>query len=777
MREFKGMVKALHAAGLEVILDVVYNHTGEGNHLGPMLSFKGVDNASYYRLVPDDPRYYMDFTGTGNSLNPVHPSVLRLIMDSLRYFAMECHVDGFRFDLASALAREFYDVDRLASFFDVIHQDPVLSQVKLIAEPWDVGPGGYQVGNFPVLWTEWNGLYRDTMRDFWRGGASVADFATRVTGSSDLYQSDGRTPYASINFITAHDGFTLWDLTSYNEKHNEANGEDNRDGTDDNRSWNCGVEGETDDPEINALRMRQRRNFLTTLFLSQGVPMLLGGDEIGRTQRGNNNAWCQDNELSWFDWELDDERRGAARLHAAAHPLPRRAPGVPARALPRGRAGRRLAAARRLVVPPRRPPHDAPRLAVGGRAPPRRVPERRGDHRPDAGRRARSPTTRSSCSSTRFHEPVVFTLPPPRFGRALDARALDGRRRGRASVPGARPRAARGRARPSCCARGCERRLALHLPAPARAGPRLPARARARPVPARARRQPPLPLAVAAGARPARRTATTSPTRRASPTTSAARPRSASSARPGSASLLDIVPNHMATVDENPFWADPELRAKFFDWDPETGWHRRFFTIDALAGVRVEDPEVFEDDARQGARARAARGSSTACASTTRTGSPTRASTSSGSRERGVRHVWVEKILEPGEQLRDWPVEGTTGYEFANDVTALFVDPAGEEPLTELYAELTGERAASRRSRRSRSSTRRTTSSGPSSSGCARCATAPGSRRRPRRCRCTGPTSSRTWHGSRRPTVRRSSSCPTTCAVRSCSRSRRRPSS
>ncbi len=306
VREFKGMVKALHQAGIEVILDVVYNHTAEGNHLGPLLSFKGVDNASYYRLMPDDPRFYMDFTGTGNSLNPVHPSVLRLIMDSLRYFVIDCHVDGFRFDLASALAREFYEVDRLSAFFDTIHQDPVLSQVKLIAEPWDVGPGGYQVGNFPVLWGEWNGIYRDTMRDFWRAQANVAEFASRFTGSSDLYQGDGRTPFASINFITAHDGFTLRDLVSYNEKHNEANHEDNQDGTDDNRSWNCGVEGPTDDPLINALRARQQRNFLATLFLSQGVPMILGGDEFGRSQGGNNNAWCQDNEISWFDWESAD---------------------------------------------------------------------------------------------------------------------------------------------------------------------------------------------------------------------------------------------------------------------------------------------------------------------------------------------------------------------------------------------------------------------------------------------------------------------------------------
>jgi isoamylase len=325
VREFKGMVKALHGAGIEVILDVVYNHTAEGNHLGPMLSFKGVDNASYYRLVPDDPRYYMDFTGTGNSLNPVHPSVLRLIMDSLRYFVIECHVDGFRFDLASALAREFFEVDRLSAFFDTIHQDPVLSQVKLIAEPWDVGPGGYQVGNFPILWTEWNGIYRDSVRDFWRGQAPVADFAQRFTGSSDLYADDGRRPFASINFVTAHDGFTLADLVSFNEKHNEANGEDNKDGTNDNRSWNCGAEGPTDDPEVNALRERQMRNFLATLLLSQGVPMLLGGDEIGRTQGGNNNSWCQDNEISWFDWgnadwELREWVKRLVRLRQA-HPV------------------------------------------------------------------------------------------------------------------------------------------------------------------------------------------------------------------------------------------------------------------------------------------------------------------------------------------------------------------------------------------------------------------------------------------------------------------------
>ena len=310
VREFKRMVRALHAAGLEVILDVVYNHTAEGNHLGPTLSLKGIDNASYYRLVENDPRYYMDFTGCGNTLNMQSPQVLQLIMDSLRYWVQEMHVDGFRFDLASALARELYDVDRLASFFDIIHQDPALSQVKLIAEPWDLGEGGYQVGNFPVLWTEWNGKYRDTVRRFWRGdGGTVSELATRLSGSNDLYAHSGRKPYASINFVTAHDGFTLADLVSYNEKHNEANGEDNRDGDNNNMSWNCGIEGPTDDPEVLALRQRQVRNFLATLLLSQGVPMLSHGDELGRTQQGNNNAYCQDNELTWINWDLTEEQR------------------------------------------------------------------------------------------------------------------------------------------------------------------------------------------------------------------------------------------------------------------------------------------------------------------------------------------------------------------------------------------------------------------------------------------------------------------------------------
>ena len=310
VREFKQAVKALHAAGIEVILDVVYNHTAEGNHLGPTLSLRGIDNAAYYRLSPENQRYYVDFTGCGNTLNMTHPRVLQIIMDSLRYWVLDMHVDGFRFDLASALARELYNVDRLGAFFDIIHQDPVISQVKLIAEPWDLGQGGYQVGNFPVLWTEWNGKYRDAVRSFWRGdGGSVAELATRLAGSSDLYAHNGRRPYASINFVTSHDGFTLHDLVSYEHKHNEANGEENRDGDNHNVSWNCGVEGPTDDPEIRALRERQKRNFIATLFLSQGVPMMCGGDELSRTQRGNNNAYCQDNEISWTDWTLNDERQ------------------------------------------------------------------------------------------------------------------------------------------------------------------------------------------------------------------------------------------------------------------------------------------------------------------------------------------------------------------------------------------------------------------------------------------------------------------------------------
>lgn len=329
--EFKAMVRAFHDADIEVILDVVYNHTAEGNHMGPTICFRGIDNAAYYRLVEGDRQHYMDYTGTGNSLNVRHPHTLQLIMDSLRYWVTEMHVDGFRFDLASTLAREFHDVDRLSAFFDLVQQDPVVSQAKLIAEPWDVGEGGYQVGNFPPQWTEWNGKYRDTIRDFWRGEpATLGEFASRITGSSDLYANNGRRPTASINFITAHDGFTLNDLVSYNHKHNMANGEDNNDGESHNRSWNCGAEGWTDDERILGLRARQRRNFLTTLLLSQGTPMISHGDEMGRTQRGNNNVYCQDNQLSWVDWtqlttnsELHDFTRFLINLRAE-HPVFRR---------------------------------------------------------------------------------------------------------------------------------------------------------------------------------------------------------------------------------------------------------------------------------------------------------------------------------------------------------------------------------------------------------------------------------------------------------------------
>ncbi len=329
--EFKTMVRAFHDAGIEVILDVVYNHTSESDHLGPTINFRGIDNAAYYRLLDSDPRLYKDFTGTGNSLNVRHPHTLQLIMDSLRYWVTEMHVDGFRFDLASTLAREFYDVDRLSAFFDLVQQDPVVSRVKLIAEPWDIGEGGYQVGNFPGLWTEWNGKYRDTVRDYWRGEpAALGEFASRLTGSSDLYEATGRRPVASINFVTCHDGFTLADLVSYNEKHNDANGEHNRDGENYNRSWNCGVEGPTEDAEVLALRHRQIRNILTTLMVSQGTPMISHGDEVGRTQDGNNNGYCQDNELTWIDWSNTDEYADildfARRVTAlrAKHPVFRR---------------------------------------------------------------------------------------------------------------------------------------------------------------------------------------------------------------------------------------------------------------------------------------------------------------------------------------------------------------------------------------------------------------------------------------------------------------------
>ncbi len=416
VREFKGMVKALHRAGIEVILDVVYNHTAEGNHLGPMLSMKGIDNVSYYRSMPDDPRYFLDWTGTGNSLNMVHPNVLRLVTDSLRYWVEECHVDGFRFDLASVLGRETYDFDKGSGFLDAVHQDPVLSQVKLIAEPWDVGPGGYQVGGFPVLWAEWNGIYRDHVRDFWRGHDSVANLADRLSGSSDLYGDDGRRPNASVNFVTAHDGFCMSDLVAYDGKHNEANLEDNRDGTDDNRSWNCGAEGPTDDPEICELRARQQRNLLATLLLSQGVPMLLGGDEMGRSQGGNNNAWCQDTEISWLRWDLDDADRELLHFTQRLVSLRRHHPVFRRRSFLRGASGDSGA------VP------DAWWFGADGRKMPRRKWEDRSEKVLGLFLNGRAITERDhrgdQISDDSFlllvngwEDEVTFTLPATRLGR------------------------------------------------------------------------------------------------------------------------------------------------------------------------------------------------------------------------------------------------------------------------------------------------------------------------------------------------------------------------
>ena len=433
--EFKSMVADLHAAGLEVILDVVYNHTAEGNHMGPHLSFRGIDNLSYYRTVDGDPRYYMDYTGTGNSLNVRHPHVLQLIMDSLRYWITEMHVDGFRFDLASTLARELHDVDRLSAFFDLIQQDPVVSQTKLIAEPWDVGEGGYQVGNFPPLWTEWNGKYRDYMRDYWRGEhVGIGEFASRLSGSSDLYAHNGRRPYASINFITAHDGFTLRDLVSYNDKHNDANLDDNSSGESHNRSWNSGAEGETDDEAVLARRRRRQRSMLATLLLSQGVPMLLGGDEIGRTQQGNNNTYCQDNELSWFDWELDSEQRS---LHAFTRRVIRLRREHPVFRRRQFFTGDEEGASSDLVwlqpdgteVPQEvwsDPSAEALMVFLNGEA----IPSR--DER---GR----PITDDSflLLANGSHDQITFTLPPEEFGREWDV-VVDttaGDRRGRRPIP------------------------------------------------------------------------------------------------------------------------------------------------------------------------------------------------------------------------------------------------------------------------------------------------------------------------------------------------------
>jgi isoamylase len=416
--EFKAMVKALHEAGIEVILDVVYNHTAESDHRGPTLSFRGIDNAAYYQLRDNDKRYYLDYTGCGNSLNVRHPHALQLIMDSLRYWVLEMHADGFRFDLASALARELHDVDRLAAFFDLVQQDPVVSQVKLIAEPWDVGEGGYQVGNFPPLWTEWNGKYRDAVRDFWRGRPdTLPEFASRLTGSSDLYETSGRRPFASINFITCHDGFTLADLVSYDHKHNEANGEGGADGSDDNRSWNCGVEGPATDPAVNELRARQVRNFLVTLFCSQGVPMLLHGDELGRSQQGNNNAYCQDNETSWVNWEQAGQEAELQEFACALAAFRRRHPVFRRRRFFDGPDGRGADAPADIawLTPSGREMTDedwntgyAKALAVFLNGDAISEPDQRGE-------RVRDDTFLLLFSAD--SQPVTFTLPSARFGR------------------------------------------------------------------------------------------------------------------------------------------------------------------------------------------------------------------------------------------------------------------------------------------------------------------------------------------------------------------------
>ena len=419
VQEFKAMVRSLHEAGIEVILDVVYNHTGEGNHLGPTLSFRGIDNQAYYRLEEDSPEHYTDYTGTGNTLNVRSPHTLQLIMDSLRYWVLEMHVDGFRFDLAAALARGFYDVDRLSSFFDLVQQDPVVSQVKLIAEPWDVGPGGYQVGNFPPQWTEWNGKYRDTVRDFWRGEpATIGEFAARLTGSADLYETSGRRPVASINFVTAHDGFTLRDLVSYNEKHNEANLDDNTDGESHNRSWNCGVEGDTDDPEILALRARQQRNFIVTLLLSQGVPMIAHGDELGRTQHGNNNTYCQDSELAWIDWNHVDVDLLAFTRQVAAlrreHPVFRRRRFFDGR--PVGRRGREGMPDLAWFTPDGAEMTEADWDSGFGRAIAMYI---NGNGIPDRDSRGQRVTDDSFLLFFSAHdEELDFTLPSPEYGTA-----------------------------------------------------------------------------------------------------------------------------------------------------------------------------------------------------------------------------------------------------------------------------------------------------------------------------------------------------------------------
>ncbi len=703
VREFKGMVKALHRAGIEVILDVVYNHTAEGHHLGPMLAFKGADNFSYYRLMPDDHRLYMDFTGTGNSLNPVHPSVLRLIMDSLRYWVTDCHVDGFRFDLASALAREFYDVDRLSAFFDVIHQDPVLSQVKLIAEPWDVGPGGYQVGNFPVLWSEWNGVYRDTMRDYWRGASHSGEFAQRLSGSADLYESDGRDPFASINFITAHDGFTLRDLVSYEHKRNEANKEHNRDGTDDNRTWNCGVEGETE-------RSRDPRAAgAPTAQLHDDAVRLAGNADAARGRRDGTHAGRQQQRLVPGQRGLVvrlARRRGRsadARLHAAADPPAPRAPRVSPRHVPARQGAQGLRAARRVVVSRRWAEDDPPRLAER-RARAGDVPQRARDQDSRSPRRGlRGRLVPAAVQRAQRRSRVHVAAPAVRG--AMDARALHGGPR----CP-ARERHLR-------CPDEAERHLALDRDPQAgqMSGPGAELRATYR-----------LQLTADFGFAAARALVPylrdlgvshlyLSPSlqsragsqhgydvvdpRRLSDERGGAgefRALSAAARDAGMGIVLDVVPNHMAVDDANRYWTDPSLRERFFDIDPVTGRHRRFFSIDDLAGLRQGGRVGVRGDPRAGAVAGCRRAWSTRCGSTIPTGSRTPPATSGGCPSGAWRASGWRRSSSSGERLPDWPVAGTVGYEFLNDVCALFVDRGSEPALTALWEQVSGDSRAVR---------------------------------------------------------------------------------
>ena len=766
VREFKGMVKALHGAGIEVILDVVYNHTAEGNHLGPMLSFKGVDNAAYYRLVPDDPRHYMDFTGTGNSLNVVHPSVLRLIMDSLRYWVTECHVDGFRFDLASALARELYDVDRLSAFFDVIHQDPVLSQVKLIAEPWDVGPGGYQVGNFPVLWSEWNGIYRDVMRDFWRGAAPAAEFASRFTGSADLYADDG--PARRSRRSTSSPPTTASPCATSSPTTRSTTRPTSRTtatGPTTTAPGTAGPRGRPTTRRSTALRCRQQRNFLATLMLSQGVPMLLGGDELGRTQGGNNNAWCQDNEISWFDWDPRGRRPGAPGLHAAAHRPAPRPPGLPAPALPRRPRAGGLGPARRLVVPHRRAPDDPARLGRRRRPHARRVPQRRGDPRPRPSAASRSRTTPSCCSSTPTTRTSTFTLPARRFGSVwtleLSHRRPGARRPGedqltaRADVPVA----ARSLKRPAGASGDATFRATYRL----QLAPELDfARRRGRSCPTCATSAIShlyLSPSLQARAGSTHGYDVVDPTRVSRRARRRGRRCGRCAAARAWASCSTSSRTTWASRDENRWWADEDLRERFFDFDrgdrlvPALLRHRR-----PRGGPR-RGPGGLRRRPRQGPRARRARASSTACASTTPTAWPTRRATCARLRDARRRaRLGREDPSTPASRCATGRSRARSATSSSTTSRRCSSTRPARTTLTALYAELTGDgRAfAGGRARGAGSSRRRRPSRREVDRLRAPRTTSPASPTRWPRCRSTAPTSSRGAAGSSPRTARRS---------------------